>query len=106
MINEMINEIRNHLNYNFNIIKLVGNKADLSHLHDVTTEDAKAFAEKENIYFMETSALESTKVVNVFTELVTKICHNMIVRSKGQMINIFSKDDVLALMKKAGCCLT
>ncbi|KAJ0914500.1 putative small GTP-binding protein [Helianthus annuus] len=100
-----LKEVRDHADSSI-VIMLVGNKVDLSHLRDVTVEDAKAFAEKENIYFMETSALESTNVVNAFTELVTKICHNRIVRPKGQMINIFSKDGVLALMKKAGCCLT
>nr|GLL16504.1 ras-related protein RABA1f-like [Ipomoea trifida] len=52
---------------------LVGNKADLRHLRVVSTEDAKAFAEKEGTFFMETSALESLNVENAFTELLTQI---------------------------------
>ena len=41
-----------------NVIMLVGNKADLRHLRAVATEDAKGFAERESIFFLETSALE------------------------------------------------
>lgn len=95
---------------------LVGNKSDLRHLRAVTTEDAKTFAEKENTYFMETSALESLNVENAFTEVLTQI-HQVVSRKaldvgedpgalpKGQTINVGNKDDVSAL-KKAGCCST
>ncbi|GFP92062.1 RAS-related protein raba1g [Phtheirospermum japonicum] len=45
---------------------LVGNKANLCHLHAISTEDGQAFTEKEKTYFMETSALESMNVENSF----------------------------------------
>ena len=95
---------------------LVGNKSDLRHLRAVPTEYAKAFAEKENTYFMETSALESMNVENAFTEVLTQIYHVVSKKAldvgedpaalpKGQTINVGGKDDVSAL-KKASCCST
>ncbi|KAM0016018.1 putative small GTP-binding protein [Helianthus debilis subsp. tardiflorus] len=65
-----LKEVRDHADSSI-VIMLVGNKADLSHLRDVTTEDAEAFAENENIYLMETSALESTNVVNLLLKSAT-----------------------------------
>ncbi|CAL9083762.1 unnamed protein product, partial [Musa textilis] len=55
------------------VIMLVGNKAGVRHLRAATTEDATAFAEKENTFFMETSALESTNVEAAFNEVLTQI---------------------------------
>ncbi|RRT47432.1 hypothetical protein B296_00046097 [Ensete ventricosum] len=86
---------------------LVGNKADLRHLRAVSTEDAKDFAERENSFFMETSALESMNVENAFSEVLTQIHHVVSKKAleagndpaalpKGQTINIGSKDDVSA----------
>ena len=45
-------ELKDHTDANI-VIMLIGNKADLRHLRAVTTEDAKAFAERENAFFME-----------------------------------------------------
>ncbi len=49
---------------------LVGNKADLRHLRAVPTEEAKSFAEKNGLSFMETSALDATNVENAFQRLL------------------------------------
>ncbi|ONK66666.1 uncharacterized protein A4U43_C06F10720 [Asparagus officinalis] len=112
-VERWLKELRDHTDTNI-VIMLVGNKADLRHLRAVSTEDAKAFAEKENTFFMETSALESMNVENAFTEVLTQI-HRVVSRKalevgddsttlpKGQTINVGSKDDVSAV-KKAGCC--
>lgn len=92
----------------------MGNKADLRHLRAVSTEDAKAFAEREKTYFMETSALESMNVENSFTEVLSQIYHivsrkalemgdDPAVLPKGETIAVGSKDDVSA-GKKIGCC--
>ncbi|KAH9763864.1 ras-related protein RABA1f [Citrus sinensis] len=89
-------------------------RADLRHLRAVSTEDAKAFAERENTFFMETSALESMNVENAFTEVLTQIYHVVSRKAldiggdpaalpKGQTINVGGKDDVSAV-KKVGCC--
>ena len=52
---------------------LVGNKSDLRHLRAVTTEEAKAFAEKNSLSFIETSALDSTNVELAFLTILKEI---------------------------------
>ena len=112
-VQRWLKELRDHTDANI-VVMLVGNKADLRHLRAVSTEDATAFAERENTFFMETSALESMNVESAFTEVLTQIYH--VVRKKvldasddstalpkGQTINVGSRDDVSAV-KKAGCC--
>ncbi|XP_018646609.1 rab2, putative [Schistosoma mansoni] len=49
---------------------LVGNKCDLRHLRTILTEDAKLWAERHGLFFMETSALESTGVENAFYSIL------------------------------------
>lgn len=93
---------------------LVGNKADLRHLRAVSMEDATSFAERENIFFMETSALESTNVDNAFTQVLTQIFRVVSRKAldigddpaalpKGQTINVGTKDDALTV-NEVGCC--
>ncbi|XAR56503.1 hypothetical protein NMG60_11037021 [Bertholletia excelsa] len=112
-VERWLKELRDHTDSNI-VIMLVGNKADLRHLRAVSTEDAKAFAERENTYFIETSALESMNVENAFTEVLTQIYHVVSRKAlevgddpsalpKGQTINVGTKDDVSAV-NKVGCC--
>ncbi|KAL2944493.1 Ras-related protein RABA1f [Bienertia sinuspersici] len=112
-IERWLKELRDHTESSI-VIMLVGNKADLRHLRAVSTEDAKAFAERESLYYMETSALESLNVENAFTEVLTQVYHVVCRRAldaggdpttlpKGQTIDIGSKDDV-SEVKKVGCC--
>ncbi|CAN1229655.1 Ras-related protein RABA1f [Linum grandiflorum] len=112
-VERWLKELRDHTDANI-VIMLVGNKADLRHLRAVSTEDSKSFAERENTFFMETSALESMNVENAFTEVLTQI-YRVVSRKaldigddpaalpRGQTINVGGKDDVSAV-KKAGCC--
>ncbi|GMY22360.1 ras-related protein RGP1-like [Fagus crenata] len=67
-----LEELRSHADKNIVII-LVGNKSDLGSLRAVPTEDAKEFAERENLFFMETSALEATNVESAFLTILTEI---------------------------------
>ncbi|KAJ8556186.1 hypothetical protein K7X08_022944 [Anisodus acutangulus] len=67
-----LKELRDHTDQNI-IVMLVGNKADLRHLRVVPAEKSKGFAERENTFFMETSALEALNVENAFTEVLTQI---------------------------------
>jgi Ras-related protein Rab-11A len=55
------------------VYMLVGNKTDLSHLREVSTEDGKNFAEKNDMYFIETSALNSTNVDSAFQKVVINV---------------------------------
>ncbi|KAF8398444.1 hypothetical protein HHK36_017371 [Tetracentron sinense] len=67
-----LEELRGHADKNIVII-LIGNKSDLGSLRAVPTEDAKEFAQMENLFFMETSALEATNVENAFLMVLTEI---------------------------------
>lgn len=63
---------------------LVGNKCDLEHLRQVQTDDGRNFAEKHNVSFMETSALDNTNVDTAFTSLLKEIYKN---QKKGKKAN-------------------
>ncbi|PPR88461.1 hypothetical protein GOBAR_AA32228 [Gossypium barbadense] len=113
-VERWLRELRDHTDPNI-VVMLIGNKSDLRHLVAVPTEDAKSFAEKESLYFMETSALEATNVENAFAEVLTQIYHIVskkametsdegaasAVPSKGEKIDV-SKD--VSAIKKGGCC--
>ena len=53
------------------MIMLVGNKSDLKHLRVVKSEDAAIFAEKHQLDFIETSALDANHIDEAFQKLVT-----------------------------------
>ncbi|KAJ8753394.1 hypothetical protein K2173_019793 [Erythroxylum novogranatense] len=109
-----LKELRDHTDPNI-VVMLIGNKSDLRHLRAVSTEDGKAFSEKESLYFMETSALDATNVENAFTEILTQIYKivsrravegggdgsSSTVPSKGETINV--KQDA-SVLKRIGCC--
>ncbi|KAM0941485.1 putative small GTP-binding protein [Dioscorea sansibarensis] len=71
-ITRWLEELRGHADKNI-VIMLVGNKCDLGTLRAVPTEDAKEFAQRENLFFMETSALEATNVESAFLTVLTEI---------------------------------
>lgn len=67
-----LEELRGHADKNI-VIMLIGNKSDLAHTRAVPVEDAQEFAERENLCFMETSALEATNVESAFLTALTEI---------------------------------
>ncbi|XP_022774995.1 ras-related protein Rab11A-like isoform X2 [Durio zibethinus] len=67
-----LEELRGHADKNIVII-LIGNKSDLENQREVPTEDAKEFAQKEGLFFLETSALEATNVETAFLTVLTEI---------------------------------
>ncbi|CAH9068575.1 unnamed protein product [Cuscuta epithymum] len=67
-----LEELRGHADKNI-VIMLIGNKCDLGSLRAVPVEDAQEFAERENLFFMETSALEATNVETAFMNILTEI---------------------------------
>jgi len=71
-VERWLNELRDHADQNI-VVMLVGNKSDLRHLRAVPTDEAKAFAEKNNLSFIETSALDSTNVETAFQNILTEI---------------------------------
>lgn len=54
-------------------VVLVGNKSDLKHLRAVRTEEAKTFAEKKDMSFIETSALDANNIEGAFNSLLQDI---------------------------------
>jgi len=55
------------------VIFLVGNKIDLENNREISTEEAENFAKKENIKYIETSAVKNMNVTDVFTSLLNNI---------------------------------
>lgn len=109
-----LKELRDHTDPSI-VVMLIGNKSDLRHLLAVSTEDGKSFAERESLYFMETSALEATNVENAFSEVLSQIYGIVskravdasadeaasVVPSSRETINV--KEDGSAF-KRMGCC--
>uniref|UniRef100_A0A3Q0TBC3 small monomeric GTPase n=1 Tax=Amphilophus citrinellus TaxID=61819 RepID=A0A3Q0TBC3_AMPCI len=69
-VDRWLKELRDHADNNI-VIMLVGNKSDLRHLRAVPTDEARAFAEKNTLSFIETSALDSTNVEEAFKSILT-----------------------------------
>ncbi|GLJ38597.1 hypothetical protein SUGI_0787000 [Cryptomeria japonica] len=113
-VERWLKELRDHTEPSI-VVMIVGNKLDIGHLRAVASEDAETFAEKEGLFFMETSALDSTNVEEAFTRILNQIYRvtskktleiseeQTNIPGKGQTIHINSKDEVTAT-KKSGCC--
>ena len=71
-VERWLRELKDHTDQKV-VTMLVGNKSDLRHLRAVTTEEAKALAEKFDLSFIETSALDSTNVETAFQNILTEI---------------------------------
>lgn len=67
-----LEELRGHADNNI-VIMLIGNKCDLGNLRAVPIEDAKEFAQREGLFFLETSALEAINVESAFLNVLTEI---------------------------------
>lgn len=67
-----LRELRAHSDSSI-VAMLVGNKCDLRHRQQVDVEDAKDFAEDNNLAFIETSALDSTNVDLAFETILIEI---------------------------------
>ncbi|KAL1309077.1 hypothetical protein HN51_051754 [Arachis hypogaea] len=56
---------------------LVGNKCDLENIREVSVEEGKNLAEAEGLFFMETSALDTTNVQIAFETVIREIYDNI-----------------------------
>lgn len=105
-----LTEIRN--NTSCLRITLVGNKADLRHLRMVATADAKAYAEKNGLDYIETSAKDATNVDKAFTDIAVKLLKDFKITRDSNM-HVVSSDSATKIKltqeqknKKlnTGCC--
>ncbi|ESW17648.1 hypothetical protein PHAVU_007G257200 [Phaseolus vulgaris] len=112
-----LEELRGHADKNI-VVMLIGNKCDLGTLKAVPTEDAEEFAQRENLFFMETSALESTNVETAFLTILSEIYRLISKKTltanddadpngssgllKGTKIIVPNQD--MNAEKKGGCC--
>jgi len=71
-VERWLRELREHAESNI-VVMLVGNKSDLGHLRAVSTEEAMEFAERNDLAFIETSALDSSGVEVAFTRILKEI---------------------------------
>lgn len=92
-VKHWLNELNEHGGDKIAII-LVGNKSDLGHLRVVSTDEAGAFAEQNNIHFIETSALDSTNVEAAFHNVISDIYHNLLNSKMSQPINLITQMSV------------
>ncbi|VFQ97814.1 unnamed protein product [Cuscuta campestris] len=71
-VRRWLNELHTHSDMNVVTI-LVGNKCDLKDAREVSTEEGQALAEKENLFFTETSAFDNSNVYSAFERVVKEI---------------------------------
>ncbi|OLY83528.1 GTP-binding protein ypt5 [Smittium mucronatum] len=67
-----IEELKKQADSNI-IIALAGNKTDLNDQRTVSTSEGQSFAEQNNLLFFETSAKESTSIIDLFSKLAQKL---------------------------------
>lgn len=70
---------------------LVGNKSDLKDAREVTTAEGKSLAEAQGLFFIETSALDSSNVAVAFQTVVKEI-YNILSRKVMQSQELQKKD--------------
>ncbi|EPS61230.1 hypothetical protein M569_13568, partial [Genlisea aurea] len=71
-VNRWLNELQTHSDMNV-VTVVVGNKSDLKDAREVTTSEGIALAEEQGLFFIETSALDSSNVAVAFQMVVREI---------------------------------
>lgn len=89
-IGRWLNELQTHSDMNVVTI-LVGNKSDLKDAREVTTAEGKSLAEAQGLFFIETSALDSSNVAVAFKTVVKEI-YNILNRKVMQSQELQKKD--------------
>jgi len=71
-VEKWLQELKQHA-FDDIVIMLVGNKSDLRQAREVPTDEAKKFAQKNNLLFIETSALDGENIKEAFYQTVSEI---------------------------------
>ncbi|TDH11436.1 hypothetical protein EPR50_G00060650 [Perca flavescens] len=89
------------------VVMLVGNKTDLESERSVPNEEAKDYAEKNGLLYLETSALESTNVEAAFntvlSEIHRKVSSKEVVRGSISAVSLNSSSTENTEEKRT-CC--
>ncbi|WJX75054.1 Ras-related protein RABA5e [Trifolium repens] len=75
-VGRWLDELKTHCDTTVAMM-LVGNKCDLDNIRDVSIDEGKSLAESEGLFFMETSALDSTNVKTAFEMVIREIYNNV-----------------------------
>jgi len=95
-VEKWLKELRDHADQNIVII-LVGNKSDLKHLRAVPTEEARSFAEQNQLSFIETSALDSSNVEGAFQSILKQIFGKVTKSDDDKKPNAGGKDNKIVI---------
>ena len=71
------------------IVILSGNKCDLNHSRDISTEEAQKYADQNGLIYLETSAKENINIHKIFETISEKIQIN---ENKDQHIDLYKKE--------------
>lgn len=82
-VDRWLKELYDHADASI-VVMLVGNKCDLKdEAQEVPSEEAKAYAERNGLLFIETSALDATNVELAFESILRDI-YMRVLKSKGE----------------------
>lgn len=116
-IGRWLEELRLHSDESI-VLMLVGNKCDLKEGREVSVEEGTALAQCENLFFMETSALDCTNVQIAFQTVVKEI-YNVMSRkvlssdeqkqeaamlTNGKTVKLHDKESQKAFLERVWCC--
>uniref|UniRef100_A0A6B2LM59 Uncharacterized protein n=1 Tax=Arcella intermedia TaxID=1963864 RepID=A0A6B2LM59_9EUKA len=76
-VHKWLQEIENYTHGHTHPVLLVGNKCDKESEREVTTKEGQELAETLDIRFIETSAKQSTNVIEAFTKMAATIKNNL-----------------------------
>ncbi len=75
-VSKWLSELQDHTSQEL-VVMLIGNKSDLHNLRAVSREEAEMFAKENDLFFMETSALNNKNVEGAFNDLISSIYHKL-----------------------------
>jgi small GTP-binding protein len=84
------------------VIALAGNKCDKSAERQIEADEAKAYAEEQNIFYMETSAKSNTNVAEIFKAVAKKLPKSAPPPKPTGVI--IDPENAAPAKTKSGCC--
>jgi small GTP-binding protein len=88
-MSDWLHDVRNNCENEDLVVSLIGNKCDLDDQRQVSTEEGKNFAVKNEIAFLETSAKDKTNVNKAFQMVMNDIYQS----SKEKGFGLLAKDE-------------